>query len=223
MELVFVQLLEKRDTCSHACQTLKSQAAFISPCNSRKWCRLDTQSEESPARTWLQALESRPNGSERPWMDMNISSLEVEKMRNWKQAPSSCSCLECKERLWEWHAEVTDDYDVFQEAGVKWSKVDGSCIRQAVSTDHWTLTLARAGHLDKGSVRVTKQRSAGAGLRKIISGKCHAFLNNFPHSSMKSLSKCNNASNMNTNTSSVYIVPAVLLLVMPNYSLTKTF
>lgn len=48
-------------------------------------------------------------------MDMNISSLEVEKMRNWKQALSSCSCLECKERLWEWHAEVTDDYDVFQE------------------------------------------------------------------------------------------------------------
>lgn len=51
-------------------------------------------------------------------MDMNISSLEVEKMRNWKQALSSCSCLECKERLWEWHAEVTDDYDVFQEAFV---------------------------------------------------------------------------------------------------------
>lgn len=93
--------------------------------------------------------------------------------------------------------------------------------RQAVSTDHWTLTLAKAAHLNKGSVRVTKQRPAGIGLRKFISGKCQAFPNNFPHSSMKSLSKYNNASNMSINTSSAYIVPALLLLGMPNWRLNR--
>lgn len=148
-----------------------------------------------------------------PWLDMSISGLEVEKRRNGKHSTNSNSYLGCK---WRLECEHWGDWWVPRSKG----QIDQT-LTAALSGRHSAQTtrpstLARAGHLDKGSVRVSKWRPAGTGFwRKIISVKCQAFPNSFPQSSMKSLSKCNNTSNMSTNICSVYIIYNILYYSCP--------